>query len=105
MTTATLVYTATVQVPNTQAEVIAAMAAIILDSSWLNTIGASLTSDSTVALGTGQATRTLIYDLSAAFLAAFPTAAAQASVFANYFVQALSSGLTSFVVAAVPVIT
>ena len=108
MTTVTLVYTATVYTPNTQAQVQAAMdvGVLPLDSSFLNTLGANgPTSDVTVASGSNQVTRTLTYDLNAAFVAAFPDAASQASVFFNYFTQALSSGLTTIVVATPPVIT
>jgi len=104
VTTATLIYTTTVQAPNSQADVAAAMdsGSIPLDSSFLATLGAVFVSDATATSGTTAVTRTVVYTLTAAFLAAFPTVAAQKSVFFNYFKYTLASALVSDVVATDP---
>lgn len=105
MSTATCEYDVTAQVPTTQSELVTALGDVDLDFSGLTALGASMSTDTTSTNGSTGAKRVIVFALSDAFNAAFPSSSAKKSVFMNYFTNTLSKALVSDVTAVDPVIS
>lgn len=104
-TTATLVYTVRPVPPVLLATLQAALAAVPIDPTEIETMtGCTLTSDVTNNDGT-NAIRTIIFGLPAAFQANFPQLATQASPFKNLYTHSIGAGLGSVVAVSPVVIT
>ena len=104
MATATLAYTVTLQPPNTNDQLKAALEAVPLPTDDLKNIGATLASDTTTQPTSTTCERTLVFTLSATFTSMFPSGTNQKAPFRNYFTSKLARALTSNVDAADPVI-
>jgi hypothetical protein len=95
-TTATLKYVVSIQGPITQAALVAALTAIPLSITPLDVFGASLTSDTTAAVGALEAERTIVFDIAGAqFQTNFPPGTDQASPFRGLYTQTIGQAIKS----------
>lgn len=93
VTSATLVYTATITGPTTRTKLAAAMAAVPLEYDMLTSVGVTFTSDTTTTPSGTTVARTVVFALSPLFTAAFPAGPNQASPFVKLYLRTLELAL------------